>query len=351
MKNRIEWIDAAKGLGIFLVVLGHALPPVGLLTTTIWAFHMPLFFFLSGLNAKPWDQSNAYAFVRAIRNLIAPYIFFSIVGISLWSAANGKFLSFDTWIEQLRQATYGVAGKEGLMRYDAPLWFFTCLVSVRLIFATLTGLIRSVSLQLIAVGILALFAHIYIYKDFKSLLWNFDVAFSALIFFTAGYFLPKINQIRMHAFFRHSSLKNITAIFILGLAVFYNGRVDMNAREFGLAALFYLGAFSGIAITATVSRRFASASILHTLGNASIVIFPVHMLFSLYPHRIVPTLLWYLFRITGSDIAAAVIVTVTEIGLCLPIYYTICRWAPLLIGKSHNTATRPHNDDLVGAKA
>ena len=58
---RIEWVDALKGIGILLVVLGHALG--GLidadfasgaawfrpLFAAIYVFHMPLFFFLTGL--------------------------------------------------------------------------------------------------------------------------------------------------------------------------------------------------------------------------------------------------------------------------------------------------------------
>ena len=61
MKNRLGWIDFAKGIGIILVVIGHAgrglqnasFPdPRGLLPAldqAIYAFHMPLFFVLSGI--------------------------------------------------------------------------------------------------------------------------------------------------------------------------------------------------------------------------------------------------------------------------------------------------------------
>jgi len=60
-ENRIGWIDVVKGIGIILVVLGHdlrglatsrILSPAGAAETTdrwIYSFHMPLFFFLSGL--------------------------------------------------------------------------------------------------------------------------------------------------------------------------------------------------------------------------------------------------------------------------------------------------------------
>lgn len=58
--KRIGWVDYAKGIGIFLVVLGHVLrgllpailspsPLTQAIDQWIYTFHMPLFFFLSGL--------------------------------------------------------------------------------------------------------------------------------------------------------------------------------------------------------------------------------------------------------------------------------------------------------------
>jgi len=60
-KQRVQWIDYAKGIGIFLVVFGHTLRGLvnsSILDTStiivsidqwIYSFHMPLFFYLSGL--------------------------------------------------------------------------------------------------------------------------------------------------------------------------------------------------------------------------------------------------------------------------------------------------------------
>lgn len=42
--SRIDWIDIAKGIGIFLMVMGHtSIPKLG--GHWIYSFHMPLFFF------------------------------------------------------------------------------------------------------------------------------------------------------------------------------------------------------------------------------------------------------------------------------------------------------------------
>ena len=74
--ERYDWVDAIKGVGIALVVLGHAVRGIhqaGLMNeglfaaidTRIYAFHMPLFFFLSGffLTAS-FVTASAASFLR-----------------------------------------------------------------------------------------------------------------------------------------------------------------------------------------------------------------------------------------------------------------------------------------------
>ena len=48
-KSRIIFIDWARLIGIFLVILGHLNLKNQTANTMINSFHMPLFFFLSGI--------------------------------------------------------------------------------------------------------------------------------------------------------------------------------------------------------------------------------------------------------------------------------------------------------------
>lgn len=47
-KNRKDWIDLAKAIGIILVVFAHALPKNTFIWKYIQQFHMPLFYIISG---------------------------------------------------------------------------------------------------------------------------------------------------------------------------------------------------------------------------------------------------------------------------------------------------------------
>ena len=63
MKKRVEWIDIAKFLGIFAIYLGHFGDSAGHAFTFVFAFHVPLFFFLSGCMSNYDNETNIFRFV------------------------------------------------------------------------------------------------------------------------------------------------------------------------------------------------------------------------------------------------------------------------------------------------
>lgn len=86
MTNRIGYIDIAKGIGILLVYIGHCNMGNGDFTQLmpwIYAFHMPLFFFVSGLlfPDKPLAANKFYR--NKFASLVVPYILFSILNYVL----------------------------------------------------------------------------------------------------------------------------------------------------------------------------------------------------------------------------------------------------------------------------
>jgi fucose 4-O-acetylase-like acetyltransferase len=94
--NRIKWLDSARGLGIILVVIGHALG--GLIDSklganqdvfrqlffAIYTFHMPLFFLLSGLMVTKRLEKGQGIFLRGlIPSIIWPYFLWSVIQFSI----------------------------------------------------------------------------------------------------------------------------------------------------------------------------------------------------------------------------------------------------------------------------
>ena len=91
-RARITWVDHAKGVGIFLVVLGHTIGGLQSgrlitaesiyepLNTWIYRFHMPLFFVLSGLFAERQIARSSRGFLQHKLTTIAyPYVVWSFI--------------------------------------------------------------------------------------------------------------------------------------------------------------------------------------------------------------------------------------------------------------------------------
>lgn len=70
MAFRIEYIDFVKGLTMYLVILGHVNSTPTLIRSSIYSFHMPLFFIISGLFFNIYKKSLSKDF----RSLVIPYI-------------------------------------------------------------------------------------------------------------------------------------------------------------------------------------------------------------------------------------------------------------------------------------
>ena len=98
--RRIQWIDSAKALAIFLVVMGHFLDPSSVLRTYIYTFHMHLFFFVSGFVFR--KQGSYLQFVGA--NTIIIYL------MELYpQAIFGRLMRSVFHVDNLGHATFGYA--------------------------------------------------------------------------------------------------------------------------------------------------------------------------------------------------------------------------------------------------
>ncbi len=104
MKSYFKWVNTARGIGIILVVLGHAITDTlgategslsKLIFDIIYSFHMPLFFFLSGfVGAKALDlhtlrDKKQYIFSR-FKRLMIPYFFIGLIYIPLKLILRGE---------------------------------------------------------------------------------------------------------------------------------------------------------------------------------------------------------------------------------------------------------------------
>lgn len=75
-KQRIGYLDIAKGIGILLMIFGY-IDRVGVVQTWIYSFHAPLFFIVSGIIVFKQNKRN----IKKVKGLLYPYFMFSLITI------------------------------------------------------------------------------------------------------------------------------------------------------------------------------------------------------------------------------------------------------------------------------
>lgn len=264
--NRINIIDYIKAIGMLLVIWGHIIYKE-IDHNVIYAFHMPLFFFLSGFVFSISRYPSFGAFVkRKFIGLLVPYAIFSFATWCIWlSYVIYTSQNVDSYIAPLIQ-TFIAQGSGGYLVHNVPLWFIPALFVVNIMYygiekifsiAKCTQTLRALKLILIS-AICITISHIMIcsseYFDFSSLPWSIDVAFSAIPFFALGNYIARHIHISTFNSF-HIKRKTIAvllgALALIGLVIgsLYNGPVGMSSNTMNNIFIFYPSAICGIYVT------------------------------------------------------------------------------------------------------
>ncbi|WP_306222289.1 acyltransferase family protein [Bosea beijingensis] len=293
--TRIIWVDNAKAIAIYLVVLGHfhydyaRLPFKDL----IYTFHMPAFLFVTGflLPASFPEMSPKRFFSRYIGLYLRGYAFFSVIAIGIWWAAHAASIgSLPSPWPAIAGSLYGVAGTGSwLVHHNAPLWYFTFLVTSMV----LAFLLTRIPLALGAVLALACAAFGFLYSG-PRLPWNLEMAGIGATFVLAGYLFRRVYggpESRFAA--RLSAPVNWIAVpVLLALLVWLTGvtgLVNLNGAEFGDGpGRFYLAAFTGIALLVLVSALLPASRLATAISLDTLTIFGLHfyvvLVFARLPH-------------------------------------------------------------------
>lgn len=202
-KKRINWLDAAKGFLMILVVLGHypGEMPFPLIQYIYW-FHMPAFFLLSGIFFKEvasLKEANG-SLTKRFMQLLFPYFFFLLAITGVRYAMELATFNFD-WRWYAEDFFKILVGGRFARGAYGVIWFITTLYFSYVIFTFLT-LYTSRKVQYLILTILYSVAHIQSFwamnvvggaPDKASqtipMLWNLDVAFIAVVYFALGSYL------------------------------------------------------------------------------------------------------------------------------------------------------------------
>ncbi len=253
-QSRVDYIDYAKALGMLTIIWGHT-KLTGVSNEFVYAFHIPLFFFLSGMvfNRERYDGFRQF-FMRKVKTLLYPYLIFSVVTWAFWASysylTQAPVKSY--WMPLLQ--TFVAQGSGGFLEHNVPLWFVTCLFVVEMLYWLISKL---KDWQNIVISILcAVVGYLLVYQckfwDFRLLPWSIESALMAMPFFALGNLLVKriTHEKIITAVANHKWISFIGMLIGFALTAWLghqNGVVSMGHSRIGNNhLLFYFTALIGI---------------------------------------------------------------------------------------------------------
>lgn len=279
MGQRINFIDYAKAIGIFLVVLAHT-PLKSEITDWIYVFHMPLFFFLSGylFDIKRYPTFNGFM-VRRFHQLVIPYFLINLFTYYLWLFVFRHYGADSeiaiTWYHPMIGFLLG-NGNE--MIHNVPLWFLLCLFIVEIVFYLI---IQHSSVDKIGyiLGFLALVGYLNYHYNPILLPFSLGTAVVGIVFYGVGYLCNQYQLLKNHF------LGFIISFVITILVASYNGRIYMHINYYNHYLLFFVGALSGIYMMMCLCvylTKMVKSTFINYIGRNTLLICGFHlMVFSL----------------------------------------------------------------------
>lgn len=287
--KRLPYIDIAKGIGILLVALAHngtaAYAPF--LHHWIYSFHMPLFFFLSGMFFKP-DISFLDLLRRRFDSLLKPFffgifliyfgaIFFDKMGLSIaWGRivkamyANGYYLD---WVAMWFLPALFTVNLFAFLFYlvfrraENPWPRWIGLLVVLAIGAWTVGWFNPLELHLLGRSL-----------TLNGLPWSLDLALLAGFYFILG---REIFQNMPQKWFLSPLLLFGAFGINLTLNLLFSETMDFNTRAYGSPVVFTLEAVTGILFILALSRHLERgpgwlANFFSYMGRISVLILIFH---------------------------------------------------------------------------
>lgn len=317
MKQRIAFIDLAKGICISLVALWHVLGKMCYdmdFFQIMFFFRMPLYFILSGLFFKTYG--GLFPFLKKKTNkLLIPFIFTYVIivfpSIFFLDKMNGIFISLQSFYEEKGRLFLGLVPSS---------WFLVCLFIVNLYFYSICIIaknnIKVISLLCIVLGISGYLMNAF---DLYFPLW-FDSSLTVLPFFLCGYLLRNYSNL-LYGEIKKKQL----SLFILSLSALFFSFYILEHRDllslsffhntFGIKMIsLYLGGISGSYCILVIAKYYQHIPVFSYIGRYSIVVLLTHQ-----PLLFVIRNVYYQLGISQDGLLSNFVIFVIIILLSLPI--------------------------------
>lgn len=251
--ERIGYIDLFRSFGIIFMIMGHVAFG-NFFNVFIHAFHMPMFFFISGYLFKKRErkeQSFGSLVLKKAKTLLLPYLVFGLLCYSVKlfeSLAEHKTIEIEPlfhlfWVNTDKIAICGAV------------WFLTALFFTDIIFFLLDRYVageKTKALIVIAIAVFGCFANKILPFELPFALAQ---SFVGLGFYYIGSLFKKFEEKKAVGFVLNLSWP-LTAVFGVAATalIFVNGYVNMRTGEYNIVPLFWLNAVLATVVLLNFSR-------------------------------------------------------------------------------------------------
>ena len=338
---RIDWVDVCKAMGILLVTMGHLETPNSF---DIWihAFHMPLFFILSGFCFNEIKHNNFFKFLYSrFKTLVIPYVIFSILLYYFWVLvlhllANGTANSNTEIFKCMLNPSFLTTC------YGAVNWFLPSLFFIEIVFLVIGKIVEYNKKKIfIIMIIISIFAFFYPKIIGAKIPLAIDTSIMGLSFYGFGWLMKNINFNKVMAYFKKNAVWSIiimilSFVFLMPL-VFENNMTNMRTLTYGNYSLYMINSFGYsllFILIAQLLKIYLSKSklfdIIKLIGKHTLIIFLFNPIIDRLYLLIVGD-----FSITNSYLLLLnnMVVSIIVLLICTVISIIINRFFPFLIGK------------------
>ncbi|WP_186009434.1 acyltransferase family protein [Chromobacterium vaccinii] len=236
---RNNFLDAVRGFGIFLVVIGHLIQmrympgsfDSNIIFKIIYSFHMALFFLISGYCFK--EKSFSDEIIWSAKRLIVPFFFFYFL-VSCKADARQFFSTIVDYI----------------MNPQIGFWFFFVLFAIRIFVTAL------LACKWVFKGVVLIFVSLVLVKMHTIASAHYILFYTP--FFLLGYWVREYCDVLVISKDKNVVQENIILFLIVALVIYL-----------GIFSLFYtrttVGSYSGLFLI--------QKSVLAFLGSAIVIMF------------------------------------------------------------------------------
>lgn len=331
---REDWIDAAKGFGIILVMMLHSCGMPSIAGCSFTPGVIPVFFVLAGLTFKQEDIKTGI--IKKSKRLLIPYFFYSLATIlfaTLYFGDHGHIFDrlFGVVYGRYYLYPYYVENNRILMMETAPMWF---LLAMFLSFVWLYCFhnIKNKYLRFSFLSILVIVP--FLTQKLPYLMpWSLDTSTFFTLFILIGEKMKRV----LDDIIKKSVILNfvyvLVALFLFYILRSYNGTINISIRQYGnlgfvsVVLLFILGVLESFSIM-SVAKLLSGTIIIKALsviGHHSMRLMCIHYFIFLIVSNIL--------RVNVKDgiIALALIILSFLISILLKKLYdltglTICKY-------------------------